>query len=426
MHCRVTSFLLLVAAAALPLSAQSPAWVELAPGGVAIARTIVTTADCPAITFGDQRVNMTLRAAPTPAYNVRVCEAVIPAGTHQASINGAALPVASLNASPQRVVIVGDTGCRLKCPSGGSSSVQDCNDPTKWPFATVAKSIADWKPDLIIHVGDYYYREYTTCPNGQNVYDWTNWNADFFTPATPMFGAAPIVFLRGNHESCARAAEGWFRFLDPRTFSYTAASCPDRTDPYWATAGDMQFAVIDTNAVADEGVKKKQAAHYAKQFEQLAKSQGKQEYVWLFAHHPMWAVVGGDDDDDDGDKSGFSPVTATMQAAWDQAKHTPSAQLVLTGHVHLFEALDFKDGKPPQLVLGNGGTQLDKNVPSSPEGTKIDTRKVSDFVTQDTFGYAAATRNADGHWTFAIVNASGQPMYTCELRGGKTNCVAAK
>ena len=58
----------------------------------------------------------------------------------------------------KRIVVIGDTGCRLK-----GTFVQDCNDPVKWPFATVARLAAARHPDLVIHVGDYHYRE-TPCP----------------------------------------------------------------------------------------------------------------------------------------------------------------------------------------------------------------------------------------------------------------------
>ncbi len=45
-------------------------------------------------------------------------------------------------------------------------------------------------------------------------YGWDAWNADFFTPAAPLLAAAPWAAVRGNHESCARAGQGWWRFLD--------------------------------------------------------------------------------------------------------------------------------------------------------------------------------------------------------------------
>ena len=34
-------------------------------------------------------------------------------------------------------------------------------------------------------------------------------------PMSPMFPVAPIAFLRGNHEDCGRAGNGFFLYLDP-------------------------------------------------------------------------------------------------------------------------------------------------------------------------------------------------------------------
>ena len=44
----------------------------------------------------------------------------------------------------KRIVVIGDTGCRLK-----GSFTQDCNDPVKWPFAVVARLAAARHPDLV-------------------------------------------------------------------------------------------------------------------------------------------------------------------------------------------------------------------------------------------------------------------------------------
>lgn len=39
------------------------------------------------------------------------------------------------------------------------------------------------------------------------------WLADNFEPATYLNQAAPVILIRGNHESCARAGTGYFRYL---------------------------------------------------------------------------------------------------------------------------------------------------------------------------------------------------------------------
>lgn len=51
---------------------------------------------------------------------------------------------------------------RLKA---GANAYQACNDPDAYPFASVAAHAAAWRPDLIIYVGDYLYRE-NPCASG--------------------------------------------------------------------------------------------------------------------------------------------------------------------------------------------------------------------------------------------------------------------
>ena len=93
----------------------------------------------------------------------------------------------------------------------------------RWPAAA-----AKFKPDLVIHVGDYLYRE-SACPPGNQGCagspwgdNWTTWKADFFDPAAPLLAAAPIVLVRGNHEDCKRAGPGWTRLQGPTAFDCRA------------------------------------------------------------------------------------------------------------------------------------------------------------------------------------------------------------
>jgi hypothetical protein len=127
----------------------------------------------------------------------------------------------------------------------------------------VATAAASLRPDLVIHVGDYHYRE-TACPSGNRGcagspwgYGWDAWDADLFTPAQALLAAAPWIVVRGNHESCFRAGQGWWRFLDPRPL-VPGRDCNDPgndhigdfSDPYAIPlAPDAQFIVFDSSRV---------------------------------------------------------------------------------------------------------------------------------------------------------------------------------
>ena len=204
----------------LPAQTLTTVWTEVGEQGT-LARVVVNTAsDCPSVTIDGMARRMTVRL-PVPDGLRPVCELPIPASASAASLPVQGVVLALPHADPSRVVVIGDTGCRVK---GGK--VQDCNDPAKWPFQRVASKAAESKPDLVIHVGDYLYRE-EPCPpearascGGTPAGDtWEAWDADFFAPAKNLLTAAPWVFARGNHESCDRSWRGWFYYLDPRPFS---------------------------------------------------------------------------------------------------------------------------------------------------------------------------------------------------------------
>src|SRR3569832_1022368 len=195
------------AAVAAPQAAPVPvvlaAWTQLQPGGGAEMRAIVPTSTCPNADIDGQSMPMAVRA-PADANFPLLCSMTLPKGAKQITAGGIVLkaPVAD----PQRILVLGDTGCRIK-----KDWAQDCSSSTAWPFQGLSKAAADMNPDLVLHLGDFLYRE-SECPtaiqpgcagspHGDN---WPTWAADFFSPATPLLEVAPWIVNRGNHEDCSR------------------------------------------------------------------------------------------------------------------------------------------------------------------------------------------------------------------------------
>lgn len=211
---------------------------------------------------------MNARATSTTEFPVTACEATVPFGVSSASIAGQ--PLALPKPPYSRIVVLGDAGCRL---SDWEKKYQACNNPSAWPFPQISASIAAYQPDLIIHVGDFLYRE-NACPVDQSGCagspfgdNWAAWNADFFSPASAMLGAAPWVIMRGNHETCARNPEGWFRYLDPRPY---VPECQRFTDPYVIPLVDLNLAIIDSAEASDTTDSPDEVAAYRSQFAALA------------------------------------------------------------------------------------------------------------------------------------------------------------
>src|SRR6516225_2642536 len=93
-------------------------WVQLGADGGSSVRAIADDA-CPSVIFDGIAVSMIVRSAPAqklagvkPAqFSVLGCEVAVPAGSVAAVLDGKPLPLARPN--PQRIVIFGDSGCRL-------------------------------------------------------------------------------------------------------------------------------------------------------------------------------------------------------------------------------------------------------------------------------------------------------------------------
>jgi predicted phosphodiesterase len=425
-----------------PVRAETrAAWVELiGPGRDASIRVIVSgDAGCPTLTADGEPLEMQIRAEPGPVFPnsdvpggedfpVRVCEVAAPQGKDEVLLDGKALPLP--HADIRRIVVFGDTGCRIK-----KKKVQKCDNPDKWPYAEVAEHAAHAHPDLVIHVGDYLYREScrrSACEDMLIGYGWKVWEADFFKPSRPLFAAAPWIMVRGNHESCKRAAEGWFRFL---YHVRPGGECPEMSPFFIADLGGLGFVVMDSAAVAGDDASSVQddaddddndddddetgsnpAADLIEKIrrEYLAIDRSVPAPAWLLTHSPFNAVrhdkITGKDKVDN---------TVQQQAVGDVL--SPDIAMVVSGHIHIFEALSFGRTDPqrrPQLVVGTGGDKLAK-VPEKP--TDVDGVPVTDALIVKTFAYIVWDRDGS-NWKGKLFNKDGEQIAHCMLVSGDLTC----
>jgi hypothetical protein len=393
---------------ALSRSAPEAAWVELGPSGAVLARAISKADACPELMVDKVAVRMEERAAPSPPdYPVRSCETALPPHARRVTLGGQRLPLPADR--PRRIVVVGDTGCRLKAVDG----FQACNDPGAWPFARVARSIARWRPDVVIQVGDYLYRE-EPCPEGNRGcrgspfgQNWPTWDADFFSPAAPALRAAPWLFVRGDHELCSRAGPGWFRFLDPGPMP---ASCQDVTEPYSVDLGRVRMLVLDTALASDRAPLNPDP--YVSQFVALRALAGSN--AWLLAHKPMWGLL------PDSSGGSVTVLNPTLQAASGNSL-PPGVRLVLTGHIHLAEVLGFAGVRPPQIVAGISGTLLLPQITAPLVGMDVAGATLATARTLARHGFFTFTPRPWG-WAATIRDVDGKAMARCRLRGRSAAC----
>ena len=421
-----------------------------------LARAIMEGTDvaCPAFHQLDSdgvalgALNSTTRINPDEeAFPVTVCEAVVPAGA-RASVGG--LPLPTLIAEPEHLVIIGDSGC-----FGGDA--QDCQKA--WPFPGIASHAAERKPDLVIHVGDWNYRGTpSTKVDGEATYNsclprpgrpwvnttsgdtWQTWWQDVFQPAATLMITAPWVVLRGNHELCSRAGRGWFYLLDPHSVlldPYRALPVCNaltvRTEAYALDIGHIRLVVMDSANACDDADFEDvaslayQARYYARQFDHVAAlARGSAKPVWLLVHHPVWSATHYTSE------PGIVSLNATLQRALKQSLASslpPSVSLVLSGHVHEFQAITFDHDRPPQLIVGNSGVALDSNLLDNPYSVEVDGEPATGLALSartgaDSFGYLDVTLAANGVMTGKLHGfqpdgrATGRVVAVCSLPVG--------
>ncbi len=426
----VTGLCLLGLACPTIAGSEISSYVVLGPQGQAIVRVVTTAAACPVLEVGGRPVPMGLRVEPRMAplsaerpavFSVRVCERTLPATGSDVKLEGKAIPVPK--GSPRKIVLLGDTGCRLKWPA----AYQSCNDPQAWPLARVAQSAAAERPDLVIHVGDYHYRE-SPCPSGgcaksPQGYGSDTWDADFFEPMRPLLQAAPWVFTRGNHESCTRAGQGWFRFLDPHAYA-PGHACDDPgqtnedfTAPYAIPLGPRhQLIVLDSAAASEKTPRPGTAAVdvFAAQFDQVAALARNRPHNWLVLHHP---VLGYGYQPLLGYQKGNPTLLAALQEKRYPTFFPAGIQLTLQGHIHTFELNRFEGSEPMTLITGFGGSLLEPAFPKwlpdhfqlAPGVTLSETRS------DQRYGYTVLEQQ-DGRWALLEKDVEGRSRLRCTLQ----------
>jgi len=433
------------------------AWVQMLPDdsefhGGRLARAIVTRGDrCPQIMVDGRGENMIPRRSPIwNAFPVLVCEARLQ-NSSDAWIGTDRLPVRPDN--PQDIVVLGDTGCRIVY-----WQIQPCRSGVAWPFAAVAmqaasKIDADGSQSVVIHVGDFHYRENPCAdtnpecggsPYGDN---WETWEKEFFDPARPLLLAAPWVIMRGNHENCARAGAGWiFFFALPGTTGHNA--CQHDLPSYNLNLGQADgrkrvLVVLDTANADNEYSITEPCRAYRKWIDAIDDDNA---IVWLALHQPILARSpdGRRDnivpDDDLCERGQTKNALKVIRARLLSSPPTRRVSLLLAGDLHIFQYFQpTASDMPVQIIAGTGGTKLDRLYKLLPKGAPADQKlelagdqpqwdqDVTSFgVRGDALTIARhgfVRMHSDGRiWTVTMLDVNGRVLASCyfsELPGSR-------
>lgn len=434
--------------------------VSVSPSGLVARAVLPKGTQCPPLEInGTDSVQMDVRRPADTTKgafdDVLVCSANIPAGAQKASVAGVDIP-AAMPRQVQTVAGIADTGCRIK------GTIQDCDSTQAWPLRPNAEQIAKADPDLITHVGDYFYRE-IACPPAKQAEcggspapptgvpfedSAAAWLADFFEPAEPMLGAAPLLAVRGNHEICSKGGNGYFLFLDmrPGTEGLCAPKqkggtlkAPVVVTPTWSvdvplvTGRTLRLIVTDSANGYDFGLsafwRRLRPTYMAAA--KLADDAGVDP--WLVTHQPPLAIT----------TTKFDPGTIPDWQNWVAVDQTAASHgllkdydAIISGHLHLSQVVKVP-GLPPQFIFGGGGTSLDPPTGYSdpPYGPLADSTgaplipgvkpypndQYRWIEVQHAFGIASPNP-AQGAWDVTYVKPTGENLATCTVRAATPDC----
>jgi hypothetical protein len=296
-------------------------------------------------------------------------------------------------------------------------------------------------PDLVIHIGDFHYRENACppqvagCQGSPWGYGWDTWQADLFDPAAKLLAAAPWVVARGNHEECRRAGQGWFRFLDARPFEETR-SCNDAkndlignfTPPYSVPISeDLQLIVFDSAVAGNDAFNLARsrdayaAAQYRQQFARVDELAAKAGVNSIFInHHP---ILGYSSDEKRNLLNGNPALLSVMNSLHPLTYYPPAVNLALHGHVHLLQLLNFSSRHPATIVSNSGGSATFPHLPDPfplkngpAEGVTLDS-----ITHGNQFGFMVMDKQ-EGAWQITVHDHHGTRQATCILTGSQLRC----
>lgn len=426
--------------------ADAVAWTQYGLGDSPglIARALVSRADdCPTVEWNGAAVAMSVRDPNRVEAYGKLCESRRPFADNlkiTIRLGGTVLLQQQVTSRPERIAVIGDTGCRITYYAD-----QGCHDQKTWPFATVAQSVASQQPDLILHLGDYYYREVpclaaaTTCAPGPYGDREQTWRAEFFEPARPLIARAPWVLGRGNHENCQRGGYGWAYY-----FGDEAVACDTTHKPAFIRLSGLTVVNFDTAQTGNAFLVGNMESYWYG----LAQTLGTMrpttpgQPILLMSHEPGYFVCASASALQTCSDSLISGI-GNVRGLSDAARRSGWRTILLSGHIHAFRSIDVvtQSGQPvSQVVVGtSGANQNDHPTPPilappqsvnasfhdvrlAPQGDPKDPK--TKWVPQD---LGAVQMKVQG-WTdfgfgmlsasslqLVMFNALGQPKFTCAL-----------
>ena len=371
-------------------------WVQYSDNNSLLFRQISTqNKQCPIIKVDNISVKTIERIHEyNKEFQITVCQAEIN-NNQQHTISFKKLHLTTKIENINKISVLGDTGCITE----GKALEQNCYKLEEYPFSEVAKNIGQNQSDLIIHVGDYFYSKEKCindekCKNRPYGDQLDTWKVDFLDNGTEFFYSSPVIFARGNHESCRRGGKGWFVMLDP---SINFRKCSDFTDPYTIELKNIRFSMLDSTFAPDSKNKfnelskidkKNTINKYQEQIDFVLSKMNSDKQNALITHKPIFSKE-------------FRPwqdgllfeANYLINKVIDKSKYKNNLnnlELILSGHTHTGMLIEFKDKNYHfyQVVSGNGGAFLNNAYMLKQNDKYIFDKKIVNYFEYKDFGYS--------------------------------------
>jgi hypothetical protein len=94
----------------------------------------------------------------------------------------------------------------------------------------------------------------------------------------------------------------------------------------------------------------------------------------------------------------------------------------VSGHIDSFEAMNYDGGLPPQLVTGEGGDWLDKDMPADLGGLSVGGVKIASGMSlPGVFGFVLLEKSGND-WLATVYDAIGGIRKKCKLANRAITC----
>jgi hypothetical protein len=139
--------------------------------------------------------------------------------------------------------------------------------------------------------------------------------------------------------------------------------------------------------------------------------------AWFVTHRPLDAMRAAGKGDEG------NVVDNEVQELAFGSSIPPAVTMLVAGHLHFFQAIDFGGVRPPQLVVGTGGDTLLPEPPLSLVGADINGAQVKNSATYSGFAYMVWDRSGES-WVGTLFDTGGKPLQHCRLASRSLACGA--